>query len=65
MGSATSETGSGCVSYDAQASAATPAATYTATVIYTAVPTFSQVTASQTQGSETILGYLEKSSSEA
>ena len=40
MGSATSETGSGCVSYDAQTSATTPAGSYTATMIYTAIPTF-------------------------
>jgi alpha-tubulin suppressor-like RCC1 family protein len=40
MGSTTSETGSGCVSYDAQTSGSTPAGSYTATVIYTAVPTY-------------------------
>lgn len=40
MGSVSSESGSGCVSYDAQASASTPAGTYVATVIYTAVPTY-------------------------
>ena len=40
MGSTTSESGSGCVSYDAQTSASTPAASYSATIIYTAVPTF-------------------------
>jgi hypothetical protein len=40
IGSSSSESGNGCVSFDAQASASTPAASYTATVIYTAVPTF-------------------------
>ncbi len=40
MGSATYNGGTGCVSFDAQASATTPAAAYTATVVYTAVPTF-------------------------
>lgn len=40
MGSGSSESGTGCVSYDAQTSSATPAASYTATVIYTAVPVF-------------------------
>jgi hypothetical protein len=40
MGSNTSASGTGCVTFDAQTSAATPAGTYTATVIYTAVPTF-------------------------
>ena len=40
MGSTTSETGSACVSYDAQTGASTPAGTYTATVIYTAIPTY-------------------------
>ncbi len=40
MGSATAATGSGCISFDAQTAAATPASDYTATVIYTAVPTF-------------------------
>ena len=40
MGSTTSETGSGCVSYDAQTSGSTSAGSYTATLIYTAVPTF-------------------------
>ena len=40
MGSSSSESGSGCISYDAQTAAATPAGTYTATVIYNAVPTF-------------------------
>jgi len=40
MGSTTSESGSACVGYDAQASSTTPAGSYTATVIYTVVPTF-------------------------
>jgi uncharacterized protein DUF4082 len=40
MGSTTSETGSACVSYDAQAGSATPAGSYIAAVIYTALPTF-------------------------
>jgi hypothetical protein len=40
MGSTSSETGSSCVSYDVQTSGATPAGTYSATVTYTAVPTF-------------------------
>lgn len=40
MGSNSSPAGGGCVSYDAQTSASTPAASYTATVLYTAVPAF-------------------------
>jgi hypothetical protein len=40
MGSATSSSGSGCVAFDAQTSASTPAGSYTATVIYTAIPLF-------------------------
>ena len=40
MGSGSSESGSGCVSYDAQTGSATPAGSYTATVVYTAVPAF-------------------------
>jgi hypothetical protein len=40
MGSATSVSGSACVSFDAQTSATTAAGAYTATVIYTAIPTF-------------------------
>jgi alpha-tubulin suppressor-like RCC1 family protein len=40
MGSLTSESGTGCVSYQAQTSGTTPAGAYSATVIYTAVPAF-------------------------
>ncbi len=40
MGSATSKTGSGCVSFDAQSTTSTPAGSYSASVIYTAVPSF-------------------------
>lgn len=40
MASTTSSSGAGCVSFTAQASSTTPAGTYTATVIYTAVPNF-------------------------
>ena len=40
MGSGTSESGSGCVSFDTQTGTATPAGSYTATIMYTAVPSF-------------------------
>jgi len=45
MGSASSQTGSACVSYDAQtgtnaSSISTPAGSYAATIVYTAVPVF-------------------------
>lgn len=36
----TSSAGTGCISYVAQTGAATPAGTYTATIIYTAVPVY-------------------------
>jgi hypothetical protein len=36
----TASSGTGCVSYDAQTGASTPAGTYTATIIYTAVPVY-------------------------
>lgn len=40
MGSSSSESGSGCISFDAQTGTTTPPGTYVATVIYTAVPTY-------------------------
>lgn len=40
MGSATTMSGTGCVSYFAQTAAATPAGSYRATIIYTAVPSY-------------------------
>jgi hypothetical protein len=40
MGSGSSSNGSGCVAFDTQTSATTPAGVYSATVVYTAVPTF-------------------------
>jgi alpha-tubulin suppressor-like RCC1 family protein len=40
MGSSTSLSGSGCISFTAQTSATTPAGRYAATVIYTAIPAF-------------------------
>lgn len=36
----TASSGTGCISFDAQTGSATPAGSYTATVIYTAVPVF-------------------------
>jgi alpha-tubulin suppressor-like RCC1 family protein len=40
MGSATSQSGSGCVAFGAQTSGATPAGNYAANIVYTAIPTF-------------------------
>jgi hypothetical protein len=40
MGSTSTSVGTACVSFAAQSSASTPAGTYGATVVYTAVPTF-------------------------
>lgn len=40
MGSGTSSSGTGCISFDAQTGTATPAGNYSANVIYTAVPVF-------------------------
>jgi hypothetical protein len=39
-GSGVTPSGTGCISFDAQTGASTPAGTYTATIIYTAVPVF-------------------------
>lgn len=40
MGSSTSNSGTGCVTFDAQTGPTTPAGNYSATVIYTVIPTF-------------------------
>lgn len=40
MGSSTSQAGSACLSFAAQTDGATPAGSYSATIIYTAVPSF-------------------------
>src|SRR5438309_322332 len=40
VGSAAAQTGTGCVTFDAQSASTTAAASYAATIIYTAVPTF-------------------------
>ena len=40
MGSTASQSGSGCVAFTAQTGTATPAGTYTAVVVYSAVPTY-------------------------
>jgi alpha-tubulin suppressor-like RCC1 family protein len=40
MGTNSASSGTGCVSFDAQTSATTPAGSYSATIIYTAIPNF-------------------------